>query len=248
MCTLLVQRYSPSIKKCFCSSRRASPATKPQDITTRTFSFSLLPSTLRSPYYLSLACTRAHVVSVAAEAHQSRSTGALFFCYLVSSHRASSSSQDGGETQLPSTPQQNKPTIIRKCLLQLKETSTRYELATRSETEPREIRTMLTLITLNSPEPGPVFVHCWAVLNQDELQRDARHVQFDFTRLCEVAVRLSDGATQVASHEKKEGGYSKVFILTFDTGKRLVAMIPTQVAGAPRFTTNSEVATIMYCM
>lgn len=83
-------------------------------------------------------------------------------------------------------------------------------------------------------------------LHQDELQRNARYVSFDFSRLCDVAVGLSEGASHVVSYEKKAGGYNRVFILTMDTGKRIVAKIPTRVAGPPRLTTNSEVATITY--
>jgi hypothetical protein len=83
-------------------------------------------------------------------------------------------------------------------------------------------------------------------LHQDALQREARYVQFDFSRPCETAIGLSDGSSSVTSYEKKEGGYNRVFILTMDTGKRVVARIPTQVAGPPRLTTNSEVATVEY--
>ncbi|KMU91683.1 hypothetical protein CIHG_09490 [Coccidioides immitis H538.4] len=83
-------------------------------------------------------------------------------------------------------------------------------------------------------------------LHQDELQRNARHVQFSFSTLCEVAIGLCQGASRVTSYEKKEGGYNRVFVLACDNGERLVARIPTRVAGAPRLTTNSEVATIAY--
>lgn len=83
-------------------------------------------------------------------------------------------------------------------------------------------------------------------LHRDELQRKSRHIQFNFSRLCDIAVGLCDGATSVASYEKKEGGYNRVFVLTMDTGKRVVAKIPTSVAGPPRLATNSEVATMIY--
>lgn len=96
----------------------------------------------------------------------------------------------------------------------------------------------------------PVQDHCsytdgrW--LHQDELQRKARYVQFDLSGLCEIAIGLSEGASCVTSYEKKEGGYNRVFILTMDTGKSVIARISMRVAGPPRLTTNSEVATIEY--
>ncbi|CAG8395357.1 unnamed protein product [Penicillium salamii] len=83
-------------------------------------------------------------------------------------------------------------------------------------------------------------------LNRDELERKSRHVKFDFSALCEKAVSLCPGATQIIEHEKKEGGFNKVFIFSMDTGARVVARIPTSIAGPPRLATNSEVATIMY--
>ncbi|QVM11227.1 hypothetical protein D8B26_005880 [Coccidioides posadasii str. Silveira] len=96
------------------------------------------------------------------------------------------------------------------------------------------------------PSQDPCSYTAGRFLHQDELQRNARHVQFSFSTLCEVAIGLCQGASRVTSYEKKEGGYNRVFVLTFDNGERLVARIPTRVAGAPRLTTNSEVATIAY--
>ena len=105
-----------------------------------------------------------------------------------------------------------------------------------------------SLRVLTSVQAQDPYLHTdgrW--LHQDELQRKSRHVQFNFPRLCEIATELCDGASGVKSYEKKEGGYNRVFILTMDTGKRVVVRIPTSVAGPPRLTTNSEVATITYC-
>ncbi|KAK2865461.1 hypothetical protein FQN49_003544 [Arthroderma sp. PD_2] len=78
------------------------------------------------------------------------------------------------------------------------------------------------------------------------MQRQCRYLQFDFQLLCKTAVKLCPDASNVANYEKKEGGYNRVFILRMDTGKRVVARIPTRVAGPPRLTTNSEVATMAY--
>lgn len=84
-------------------------------------------------------------------------------------------------------------------------------------------------------------------LHRDELERNSRHVQFNFSALCERVISLCPGAANITDHEKKEGGFNKVFIFTMDTGSRVVARIPTRIAGPPRLTTNSEVATITYC-
>jgi hypothetical protein len=65
--------------------------------------------------------------------------------------------------------------------------------------------------------------------------------------LCKRIVELCPGAVSIASYEKKEGGFNKVFIFTTDNGKRIVARLPTRISGPPRLSTNSEVATITYC-
>ncbi|KAI7210387.1 hypothetical protein KC333_g8259 [Hortaea werneckii] len=43
-----------------------------------------------------------------------------------------------------------------------------------------------------------------------------------------------------------EGGFNKAFLFTMDNGERIVARIPTSIAGPRRLTTNSEVATMTY--
>lgn len=83
-------------------------------------------------------------------------------------------------------------------------------------------------------------------LRHDKLQRDARYINFDFDKLCKKVIELCHGATSVTSYEKNEGGFNRVFIFTCDNGQRIVARLPTRVAGPPGLTTNSEVATIKY--
>jgi hypothetical protein len=43
-----------------------------------------------------------------------------------------------------------------------------------------------------------------------------------------------------------EGSFNKVFLLTMDTGKQIIARIPHPNAGPPHYTTASEVATMHY--
>ena len=83
-------------------------------------------------------------------------------------------------------------------------------------------------------------------LYRDKLERDARYIEFNFDELCKRIIELCPGAGSIASYEKKEGGYNRVFIFTCDNWERIVARLPTWVAGPSRLTTNSEVATIKY--
>jgi hypothetical protein len=84
-------------------------------------------------------------------------------------------------------------------------------------------------------------------LSHDKLERDSRYITFDFDALCRRVVELCPGAVSIATYDKKEGGFNRVFIFTTDTAKRVVARLPFAFAGPPRLTTNSEVATIKYC-
>lgn len=83
-------------------------------------------------------------------------------------------------------------------------------------------------------------------LRRDIRERDSRILKFDFDALRNKVVELCPGATSIARYEKKEGGYNRNFIFTCDNARRVVARLPTSVAGPARLTTNSEVATIAY--
>lgn len=84
-------------------------------------------------------------------------------------------------------------------------------------------------------------------LNQDQLERESRYIAFDFAALCKRVVELCPGAGGVLRYEKKEGGFNRSFIITMGDGTRVVARLPTEIAGPRRLTTNSEVATMTYC-
>jgi hypothetical protein len=83
-------------------------------------------------------------------------------------------------------------------------------------------------------------------LKQDKLQHNARHLDFDFAALSAKAVALCLKARSVSACTKLEGGFNKAFLYTMDSGERIVARVPTHIAGPRRLTTNSEVATIAY--
>ena len=84
-------------------------------------------------------------------------------------------------------------------------------------------------------------------LRCDKLERESRYIEFDFAALRKRAIELCPGAMSIASYEKKEGGYNRVFIFTMNDASRVVARLPTRISGPPKLTTNSEVATIKYC-
>ena len=93
-------------------------------------------------------------------------------------------------------------------------------------------------------DPYNYTTGCW--LRHDKLERDSRYIKFNFEALRKRVLELSPGAVSIASCEKREGGYNRVFIFTCNNASRIVARLPTPVAGLARLTTNSEVATITY--
>ncbi|PKX89346.1 uncharacterized protein P174DRAFT_464477 [Aspergillus novofumigatus IBT 16806] len=80
----------------------------------------------------------------------------------------------------------------------------------------------------DSEEPVPRYGR-W--LPRDELERKSRPIVFDFTALCDRAIRLCPGAKEIIKWEEREA---------------VVARLPTGNAGPPRLTTSSEVATMTY--
>jgi hypothetical protein len=85
-------------------------------------------------------------------------------------------------------------------------------------------------------------------LINDTLQREARHLSFNYKELCTVVISSSPGAKIVTSTEIKDGSNARILIFSLDNGRKLVAKLPTFVAGPERLTTNSEVATMEFSM
>ena len=112
-------------------------------------------------------------------------------------------------------------------------------------TESYAVMNELCPYTLLALDPRSYTAGRW--LRCDKLHRESRYIEFDFHALCKRAIGLCPGAASIASHEKNEGGYNKVFTFTMNNGGRIVARLPTHIAGPPKLTTNSEVATIRYC-
>ncbi|PYH95616.1 phosphotransferase enzyme family protein [Aspergillus ellipticus CBS 707.79] len=71
-----------------------------------------------------------------------------------------------------------------------------------------------------------------------------RYVKFDLPTLLQLAASAvgSKSCTQVL--KISEGQYNKVFQLTMDDGREIIAKLPNPNAGRPHFTTASEVATM----
>ena len=84
-------------------------------------------------------------------------------------------------------------------------------------------------------------------LNHEKSQRESRYIQIDFAALCRKVVELCQGAGRVVRYEKKEREFNRSFIIFMGDGIRVVAILPTRIAGPRRLTTNSEVATMTYC-
>lgn len=83
-------------------------------------------------------------------------------------------------------------------------------------------------------------------LHRNETESKARYLKFEFQALCKKAIKLCPGSCGITQIEKTEGGFNRVFLFVMDSGARIVARLPMSVAGPPRLTTNSEVATITY--
>jgi hypothetical protein len=87
-------------------------------------------------------------------------------------------------------------------------------------------------------------------LHRNDERQEARRLQFDFDALLDVAIDRSPGATRVLSCEKS-GGRSSLnheFAICLDNGKSVIAHLPTKLAGLPRTTVSSEVATLQFSM
>ncbi|RDL34586.1 uncharacterized protein BP5553_07714 [Venustampulla echinocandica] len=92
--------------------------------------------------------------------------------------------------------------------------------------------------------PDPYVYTSGRWLHRDQLQRTSRSIHFDFTALCAKVVELCPGAHEIASYDKKEGGFNRVFLFTMDNGARVAARLSFRVTGPARLTTHSEVATM----
>ena len=73
-----------------------------------------------------------------------------------------------------------------------------------------------------------------------------RYVKFDLPGLLKVSADAVGAHCCVEVKKLPEGNFNKVFLLTMDDDRKLIAKIPNPNAGRPHYTTASEVATMDY--
>ncbi|KAL2416791.1 hypothetical protein ABEF95_003789 [Exophiala dermatitidis] len=94
--------------------------------------------------------------------------------------------------------------------------------------------------------PNPYKYSGGQWLRNNAAHQAVRHISFNFDALCRQVVKFCPAADSVSTHEKKEGGFNRVFIFTTNNGRTIVAKLPFSNAGPRRLTTESEVATIEF--
>lgn len=80
----------------------------------------------------------------------------------------------------------------------------------------------------------------------EEAQLSRRYVKFNLKELANAATQAVGSQSCVAVKKLPEGNFNKVFLMTMDDGKEVIAKLPNPNAGRPCFTTASEVATMSY--
>jgi len=84
----------------------------------------------------------------------------------------------------------------------------------------------------------------WLWNEKHQLAR--RYVEFDLPGLLEVSAQAIGARSCVKVEKLPEGNFNKVFLITMDDGRDLIAKLPNPNAGRPHFTTASEAATMDY--
>ncbi|KAJ5505984.1 hypothetical protein N7453_004941, partial [Penicillium expansum] len=84
----------------------------------------------------------------------------------------------------------------------------------------------------------------WLWNKEDQLSR--RYVKFNLAELIRIATRATESMPCVEVQKLPEGKFNKVFLLTMDDGKEVIAKLPNPNSGPQYFTTASEVATMDY--
>ncbi|CDM36459.1 hypothetical protein DTO013E5_6890 [Penicillium roqueforti] len=84
----------------------------------------------------------------------------------------------------------------------------------------------------------------WLWNEKEQLSR--RYVKFNLAELVKIATRATGSKSCVEVQKLPEGNFSKVFLLTMEDGKEVIAKLPNPNAGPQYFTTASEVATMDY--
>lgn len=80
----------------------------------------------------------------------------------------------------------------------------------------------------------------------EKYQLARRYVEFDLSGLLQVAAQAIGARSCVKVEKLPEGNFSKVFLITMDDNRELIAKLPNPNAGRPHLTTASEAATMDY--
>jgi hypothetical protein len=80
----------------------------------------------------------------------------------------------------------------------------------------------------------------------EKYQLARRYVEFDLPGILQVSAQAIGARSCIKVEKLPEGNFSKVFLITMDDGRELIAKIPNPNAGQPHLTTASEAATMDY--
>lgn len=80
----------------------------------------------------------------------------------------------------------------------------------------------------------------------EQYQFARRYVEFDLPALLQVSAQAIGARSCVKIEKLPEGNFSKVFLITVDDGREIIAKLPNPNAGRPHLTTASEAATMDY--
>jgi hypothetical protein len=73
-----------------------------------------------------------------------------------------------------------------------------------------------------------------------------RYLKFNIPELKRAAAEAIGSTSCVQIEKLDEGSYNKVFLMTMEDGRDVIAKLPNPNAGRPHFSTASEVATMDY--
>lgn len=68
----------------------------------------------------------------------------------------------------------------------------------------------------------------------------------EISQLCGVAAAAGNSKLPIISIDKMEGGFCKTLLMKKADGTEVVAKLPTKIAGFPKYSTASEMATLKY--
>ncbi|KAJ5353503.1 hypothetical protein N7541_006067 [Penicillium brevicompactum] len=114
----------------------------------------------------------------------------------------------------------------------------------------RGVRTIISLSEQNT-KPNPDYEHFFRYTSgrwlwNEEQQLKDRYKVFNVAELQSLAVNAVGADSCISMTKLAEGGYNKVFRLTMNDGKKVLARIPNPNAGPEFYSTASEVATMEF--